>query len=192
MASKYYNNLYDIEDTHRRNKYYQLLLASLKNDLKKWKLSINQNGKCAYNSPSYNGSVFIIDVLYVDIAYIKHSKPLIIGHDYELITDSFGKELLAEVIQLKNTIYTQDIYDIEKEIGNKNDRKEKLESIEIEQLKILIEDTYQDWLKDNSEISAKMISKIIYAYRKKELFYNIWMEKFGDFELIVNELNKIK
>lgn len=192
MIAKYYNNLYEFNDNIRKRKYYELLLSSLKTDMQKWTQSFTSYGKVTYSSPSYAGSIFKIDVLSTIIAYISHSKPPIKDHECELISDSFSSELISAVALLRQTIYTQDIYEIEKEIGNQHSRKEKLEFLEIEQLKDIIEDTYQDWLKNSSEIPAKMIAKIMYAYRKKEEIYNMWLEKFSDSELVMNELTKLE
>lgn len=194
MAAKYYTNLFEIEDVYRKKKYHALLLASLQNDLSRWKQIINTNVQ--YISPDYNDEHFVVEIrgLYTAFAYVCHSKtPPITGRPNELISEDFPKDLSNEVAKLRETIYTSDIYEIEKSIGNtRHARKEKLEFIEIEQLKEIIEDTYQDWIKNSSEISAKLVAKLIYAYRKDEDMLKLWSEKFGESELIMDELKKIK
>lgn len=192
MAVKYYNDLFEIDDSYRRNKYYQLLMNSLKNDLNKWTEKVNDS-KTIYISPDYSGANFIIECrTYGIFAYIKHSNPPIKDHPAELISDDFSSDLKSELKKLRETIFTPDIYEIEKLIGNQHNRKEKLEFLEIEQLKQLIEDTYQDWLEDNSLVSAKLIAKLIYSYRNKEEINNFWLEKFKDYDLIMQELKILK
>ena len=192
MAVKYYNDLFEIDDSYRRNKYYQLLMNSLKNDLNKWTEKVNDS-KTIYISPDYSGANFIIECrTYGNFAYIKHSNPPIKDHPAELISDDFSSDLKSELKKLRETIFTPDIYEIEKLIGNQHNRKEKLEFLEIEQLKQLIEDTYQDWLEDNSLVSAKLIAKLIYSYRNKEEINNFWLEKFKDYDLIMQELKILK
>jgi len=192
MATKYYNNLYDIEDPYRRKKYLQLIISSLKNDMSKWTEEITSS-TTRYYSPIYNGTDFCIAVLsYTTIAYVQHNTPIIPDHKSELISEDFPKELKDLVYQLREKIFTPEIYEIEKIIGNQHSRKEKLDFLEIEQMKEIVEDTYQDWLKNENEISAKMIAKIMYSYRKDEELYTLWQEKFEDNELITNELKNIK
>lgn len=192
MAVKYYSDLFEIDDSYRKNKYYQLLMNSLKSDLNKWTEKVSDS-KTIYISPDYSGSNFIIECrTYGNFAYIKHSNPPLKDHPAELISDDFSSELKSELKKLRETIFTPDIYEIEKLIGNQFNRKEKLEFLEIEQLKEMIEDTYQDWLEDKSLINAKLIAKLIYSYRKKEEINNSWLEKFKDCDLIMQELNILK
>jgi hypothetical protein len=192
MGNVYYSNLFDISDTYREKKYKSLLLSSLQNDMRKWTEKI-KGSVTFYYSPNYNGVFFTIEIRqYVTFAYVTHTNPVILGHTSELISDNFSKELQNAVDTLRENIYTPEIYEIEKLVGTQHDRKEKLEALEIEQLKPIVEDSYQDWLKDPNEQTAEWIAKIIYSYRKKEDFYNLWMEKFGDIELVNNELKKLK
>lgn len=192
MAAKYYNDLFEIEDFYRRSKYHQLLLGSLKSDLTKWSEKVTDS-KSIYISPDYSGANFIIECrTYGTFAYIKHSNPPIKDHPAELISDDFSSDLKTEFKKLRDTVFTPDIYDIEKQIGNQYNRKEKLEFLEIEQLKEMIEETYQDWLSDESENSAKLIAKIIYSYRRKEEVYNLWMDKFSSVDLVINKLKELK
>jgi hypothetical protein len=44
---------------------------------------------------------------------------------------------------------------------------------------------------NQSEINAKMIAKIIYAYHNKEELFNLWKEKFQNILLVNNELKKL-
>ena len=188
----YYSDLYKMTDPFRREKYYKLLLASLKNDMSKWNESVSDSIS-RYTSPDYNGTTFKIYIRkYESIAFVSHKTPIITDQPSELISDKFTSELEAEVKQLREKIFTPDIYEIEKSIGNQHNRKEKLEFLEIEQLKELIEDTYQDWLNNSSDVTAKLIAKIIYSYRRNEEKFELWKEKFGDNELIMKELKKLK
>lgn len=192
MGTKYYTDLFEIDDMYRRSKYYQLLLGSLKSDLTKWSEKVT-DGKSMYISPDYSGAKFVIECRpFGNFAYVKHTTPPIKDHPAELISDDFSSDLKTEFKKLRETVFTTDIYEIEKLIGNQYNRKEKLEFLEIEQLKEMIEETYQDWLSDESENSAKLIAKIIYSYRRKEEVYNLWMDKFSSVDLVVNKLKELK
>ena len=195
MATKFYGDLWEIEDSFRRRKYQALILSSLQNDLTKWTQQIKSD-RSIYLSPDYNGSKFIIEIRNIsEFAYILYTSAAPIqGRSSELIYDNINNssDIKKEVSKLRETIYSPDVYEIEKLIGKQHDRKEKLIFLDLEQMKETIEDTYQDWLKSDDIVVAKMIAKIMYSYRKKEEFFNLWKEKFGDIELIKSELNKLK
>jgi len=194
MATKYYTNLFEIEDEFRRKKYQSLLLASLQNDINKWTES-PRDDKTIYQSPTYNGSCFGIEIRHfgsTTFAFVTHSNAIIPNRVSELISNDFSKDLKIAFEKLRNNVYSPEIYEIEKIIGNKHSRKEKLDALELAQIKESIEDTYQDWIKNENEILAKMIAKIMYSYRRDEEIYNLWVEKFGDIKLINKELNRIK
>lgn len=193
MGARFYSNLWEMEDTFRNKKYLSLLISSLQNDLSKWTEELKSD-KTTYESPKYNNSKFVIEFRSnYCFAYISHygTSP-IIDRQSELISESFPSELKTLAVQLRENIYTPEIYEIEKQVGNQHSRKEKLEFLEIEQIKNLIDETYQDWIDDGSNISAKLIAKIIYSYRRKEEIYKLWIEKFVSIELINNELKKLK
>lgn len=196
MKNIYYTDLFVINDEHRKEKYKNLLITSLKNDLSNWSEILNSDGDVFYRSPLYNESRFIISKYgSIDIAYVTHKNSVVNGENVksELISNYFDGELKTCFINLKNKIFTPEIYEIEKSIGNiKNERKEKLQLLEIEQIKDLVEDTYSDWLSNESEISAKFIAKIIYSYRNKENTYDLWMEKFGDIKIIIDYIKKME
>lgn len=193
MGAKYYSNLYEMEDTYRNKKYFSLLMASLQNDLSKWTEDLRSD-KTIYESTKYNNSSFIVEFRSsYAFAYIYHiGTPPISGRQSELIIENFTDELKIATAKLRENIFTPEIYEIEKLVGNQNGRKEKLQFLEIEQLKDLIDDTYQDWIKDESELSAKFIAKLLYSYRKKEEIYKLWTDKFNGIEMIDNELKKLK
>lgn len=192
MGAKYYSNLYEMEDTYRNKKYFSLLMASLQNDLSKWseELSIN---KTVYKSPTYNTTKFIIEIRYsYQFAYVYHiGTPPITDRQSELISDDFTSELKKSVTNLREKVYTPEIYEIEKLVGTQNERKEKLQFLDLEQIKEIIEESYQDWSIDKSEVNSKFIAKLMYAYRRREDIYSMWLEKFDD-DVINNELKKIK
>lgn len=192
MGAKYYSNLYEMEDTYRNKKYFSLLMTSLQNDLSKWseELSIN---KTVYKSPTYNTTKFIIEIRYsYQFAYVYHiGTPPITDRQSELISDDFNSELKKSVTNLREKVYTPEIYEIEKLVGAQNGRKEKLQFLDLEQIKEIIEESYQDWSIDKSEVNSKFIAKLMYAYRRREDIYSMWLEKFDD-DVINNELKKIK
>lgn len=138
--------------------------------------------------------MFIIECRFTGFvfAYVHHCTPLN-KIDNELITNSPNKELKDEIQRLRENIFTPEIYEIEKALGGdtKQQRKNKLDALDIESLKNQIEDTYTDWVNSKNEITAKMISKIIFSYRRKEDLYDLWLEKFGNEELIMKELKNI-
>lgn len=196
MASnQYFDWLYPIKDKYRKDKFKDLLLSSLKNDMSKWKVELMKNGYPRYTSPLYGDSFFVIDILtYAEIAYVYHKNPTIPDVKGELIYDNnFSNSCYLALEEMRKKIHTTDVNDIEKLIGGvKESRKDKLNAIEIEQLKPIIEDSYEDWLKEPTEQTAEWIAKIMYSYRKKEDFYNAWLEKFGDIELIMIQLKKLE
>jgi hypothetical protein len=61
MDTKYYNNLFIINDINRKKKYHELILLSLKNDMNKWTV-VNIDNITKYISPNYNNSTFIKEV----------------------------------------------------------------------------------------------------------------------------------
>jgi hypothetical protein len=196
-SCKYNSDLYAIDDYNRRVKYQKLLLLSLTNDLLKWTVqvtTVSVTDRMVYSSPLYGSSSFCVECRGLLIfAYVKHKgTPPIQNKQSELISDDFSKDLQAAVKTLTETIYTNEIYEIEKLVGTQNGRKEKLQFIDLEKIKELVEDTYQDWVDNESEICAKLIAKIIYSYRRKEEPYKAWLEKFNDVELVIEELEKLK
>lgn len=195
MRTIYFNNIYDIEDTSRKKKYLSLLILSLKNDLNKWEQKIitkmDGNDTIMYSSPIYGSSRFIIYYVgKLTFATISHKSPPIKDAYYEFITDSYVKELGECITNLTQTIFTPEVYEIQKQL-NDGGRKEKLEHFELLQTKNVVDETYQDWLNSESEVSAKLIAKLIYSYKSKNDIYNLWIEKFKDIELVNNELNKL-
>jgi hypothetical protein len=47
-------------------------------------------------------------------------------------------------------------------------------------------------LNNSSDITAKLIAKIMYAYHRNEEKFELCNEKFGDSELIMKELKNLK
>jgi hypothetical protein len=143
-TKRYYNDLYTIESNHRRMKYEKLLISSMINDMRKWTQKIKSDGIPLYNSPNYGGSVFSIEARsYFTFAFITHSTPIILGQQSELIVDEgdekSSKEFRDAFIKIRDNIYTTDIYDIEKQIGNQHSRKEKLDALELGRISEIIE-----------------------------------------------------
>jgi hypothetical protein len=194
-AAKFYSDLWEIDDIYRKKKYQLLFLSSLQNDMNKWIEELKVD-KTRYLSPDYNGSKFIIEFrgvpVYSQFSYISHKSDIIPGRSSELIYDDFSGEVKTLITKLRETIYSPDIYEIEKLIGKQHDRKEKLIFLDLEQMKETVEEAYQDWLKNDTEVVAKMIAKIMYSYRKKEEFLKLWTDKFEGIELINNELKKLR
>jgi hypothetical protein len=196
--NKYYSDLYPIEDFNRRTKYQKLLILSLNNDLLKWTVKITTgpsiSDRTTYFSPLYGTSSFCVECRgSINLAFVIHKGAApITNRPSELISDNFTKDLETAAKTLIETIYTPEIYEIEKLVGTQNGRKEKLQFIDLEKIKELIEDTYQDWINNESDICAKLIAKIIYSYRRKEEPYKSWLEKFNDVELVIEELEKLK
>lgn len=193
MGVKYYTNLYEIDDAFRKKKYQTLLLSSLQNDMTKWNETVKSE-KVIYTSPDYNGVCFTIEIRINswEFAFISYTNPPITDRPSELICESFSGDMKTQVAKLRETIYTPEIYDIEKLIGKQHDRKEKLDFLDVAQMKEIIEDTYQDWTKNDNIIVAKMIAKIMYSYRKKEEMCELWLKKFEDIDIINTELKKLK
>jgi len=199
-TTRYYNDMYVIDDKFRKKKYEKLLILSLTNDTSKWTKKLTSNNVAYYIGPDYNNSYFVVEngskiTCHANIAFVRHKKSVVPKESIiiELISDNFSTELEKAVKQIKEEVYTSELGDIEKLIGKntKTDRKEKLQFIETEQIKELILDTYQDWLESENVVSAKLIAKIIYSYRKNDELYKLWLDKF-DIDLIVDELNKLK
>lgn len=195
MGTRHYSDLFEIDDSYRRLKYLKLLSSSIKNDLNKWtEIFPSHIELTRYISPDYNNTYFIVDIIKnTTIAYVKHKTltPPIFNRFAELISE-YDSELKDIVQTLRDNIFTPEIYELDKIIGNQHSRKEKLDSLDIEQTKEIIEDTYQDWLKNSTEISAKFIAKIMYSYRRHEDIYNLWLDKFKDLPLVMSQLTSLK
>lgn len=199
-TTKYYNDMYVINDRFRRNKYEKLLILSLVNDTAKWTKKLSTDNIAFYISPHYNDTYFVIEngnknTRQANIAFARHKNSVVPKEKIiiELISDNFSTDLEIGVKQLREQVYTSELGDIEKMIGKgtKTDRKEKLQFIETEQVKELILDTYQDWLESENIVSARLIAKIIYSYRKNDDLYKLWLDKFG-VDLIISEVDKLK
>jgi hypothetical protein len=147
LKTKYYNNVYVIQDDSRRKKLQELFLRSLKNDMEKWKKIIryrdgSNNSKITdtdYYSPNYKTYKFQFDFdLGVGIVSL--------GNDiYELIFDpedykknKYPEEIRQLFIKLTNTIFTDKVNDIDKMIPKtsqeiseetRNERSQKLHEL---------------------------------------------------------------
>lgn len=195
-SNQYYSWLFPIADKYRKDKFRKLFSDSLQKDLDKWRAELLSNNYYRYLSPKYGDSFFVIEFTkFSQFAYVYHNaNPPTKDLKAELIYENdFSNGIYLEINKLREKIHTPDINEIEKFIGGvKENRKDKLNAIEIEQLKPIIEDSYEDWLKEPTEQTAEWIAKIIYSYRNKEDFYDAWIEKFGDIELIMNEFKKLE
>ena len=202
IRTKYYTNLYIIDDKYRMSKYQKLLLESLRTDIQKWSKSLGKNNIIYYFSPHYNDQRFVFEIQNetgFEFCYIKHKTSIISGEDVknELIADNFYGDIKNAIEKLKENVFEDHVNELDKLIGNiKNDRKEKLQLIEIQQTKELVEDTYQDWLNNenssSNSIVSKLIAKIIYTYRNKKDLHDLWLEKFSKINMVLDELKKIK
>ena len=93
MRTKYYNNLYVIDDEKKIDKLIDLFNLSVKNDLFKWTqvISTQTSGNdtidlIIYHSPKYNDNIFTIELasdpkkngrLYHGILYINEKNPAV-------------------------------------------------------------------------------------------------------------------
>jgi hypothetical protein len=148
-----------------------------------------------HRSPNYNGSTFSVEIKsYYEFAYVYHTNPIIPGQNGELIVDVDvqSTEFKNAVKSLQRNIYTAEIYEIERSIGNQHNRKEKLDALELQQMKTLVDETYEDWINNGNQVVAKMVAKIIYSYRMDKELYELWTEKFEGVELVMDELKKLK
>ncbi len=146
--TKYYSNLYLIEDKNRKIKLQELFLRSLNTDMDKWtktiKYNIDEDEKTPttatkYFSPSYSGYIFQLD--YDKKIGMVHSNGKIFElvfdyEDYE--NDKYPKDIREPLIQLMKTVFVDSIKKIDtimpksqSEVGSdlRNSRSEKLEEL---------------------------------------------------------------
>jgi len=112
--TKYYNNVFLIDDKYRKKKLQELFLRSLKNDLSKWskivKYKEEEDGikvkDTDYFSPDYNGYVFQFD-------YDKKIGLVVCSNIYELVFDysdySGGKypaEIKEPLVKLMENVFS--------------------------------------------------------------------------------------
>ena len=194
MGNKYYKDLFEIMDLYRKMKYEKLLLASMQDDIRKWTETVKDD-KVIYHSPIYGGSQFCIEVRsYFSFSYITHATPIIAGQNSELINDNDTqtKEFKTAYQNLRQSIFTPEIYEIEKSIGNQHNRKDKLEQLNIEAYKNIIEDSYNDFIKEPSEAFARMIARTAYGFNKNHnLPYSEWLEKFKEYPIVEEEIKRL-
>lgn len=189
--SKYYNNLYPIVDDNRRIKYLELIIKSLEQDMNKWSKELSSKGYPMYYSCRYNESRFHVESRqYSDFCYIQHKNPIYGDVSIELISDNFSEKLNDLFKKLEKTVYTPDINEIGKMLDG-GDRKSKLLSLELGQIKEMVDETYQDWIESESETSARIIARLIYSHRRKKEAYELWFDKFKDYQVIIDEIDKL-
>lgn len=193
MENRYYNDCYVILDKSRQKKYIELITNSLDIHMSKWKKRLLKDGYPIYRSPIYNDSQFCVEFRAYSICfcYIMHKKPIINDITVELITDKIKGKLKDLIEKLQSDVYSEELQSIELKIG-KNDRKDKLMSLEINNLNEIINDTYQDWIENENDITAKLIAKIIYSYRTKVDFYDLWVNKFKNVKMVNDKLKKLE
>lgn len=116
MAELYgYDDLYEIMDGNRKNKYLSLLIMSLKKDLKEWKQQVSTT-TIFYISPTYEGNVFYVEYnLNYIIAFVRHES----NRRKELISSNFAIEYSDLFKSLCSNIFSSDINEIEKILNEK-------------------------------------------------------------------------
>jgi len=145
-STKYYNNVFLIDDKNRKEKLQEFFLRSIRNDFKKWTKVIRYkevNKKIVrdtdYFSPDYNGYVFQLD-------FDKHIGMVCLpDNKYELIfdyTEYKGKQYPKELNQVFHIIFENVFTDKMKKIDTlipktsseiaedtRNERSSKLKEI---------------------------------------------------------------
>lgn len=200
MKHNYYINMFDILDTYRLDKYQKLFYASLDCDMSKWTENRISDTKVRYTSPDYNNTKFCVEFWLnsgLNLIYVHfNNSTMVNGYLTErkelLYEDKFPSDVETIIKKLRSTVFTEDVYEIEKVIGVKHNRKEKLDVLEQEQMKLFIDSTYEDWEKSfKGEIESRMIARLIHSYHKDQDIYNLWIDKFSSFKQINEELNKL-
>jgi len=152
MPTKYYNNVYVIEDENRKKKLQELFLRSVCNDMSKWTKVVryvdekipgtNKTRKVTdtdYFSPSYNGYVFQLD--YNNKIGMVH----INGQIYELVfdyedykNDKYPDEIRDPLVHLMENVFVDAVKKIDTLIPKshsevaedvRNERSSKLSKI---------------------------------------------------------------
>jgi len=214
MQTKYYSNLYVIEDPKRVEKLLDLFVLSVKNDLSKWKQVLstrtNKNSNdidlIQYISPKYNNDSFIVEYASTNnytvygVVYLDEKTPQITGTGLQIFADwdRYGmppKKIRAELDKLRDNIFEQGIINLENAIGGKSaksERKDKLMQLNIETYKGMLDDSFNDFIKEPTQMLAKMIARTAYAFNlNHHLPYSEWVEKFKDYSMVIKEIEKL-
>jgi len=70
--------------------------------------------------------------------------------------------------------------------------KEKIEQLNIEAYKNIIEDSYKDFLECQTVVFAREIARTAYGFNKNHnLPYSEWIEKFEDYPIVIEEIKKL-
>ena len=215
MKTKYYTDTYLIEDEVRCKKLIDLFNSSVKKDLNKWVQKIStwksKNGdrydKTEYYSPDYNGVSFVWEFSKSNVSYhkfnivfINEKNPAIPNCNLQIFKDWTSKnppKIIRESIEsLRKNVFENNISNMEtsmNEVSQKDERKHKLQNLELEEIKTLVEDSFNDWNNSQSLSMAKQIARTAYGYNKFSNFpYSEWIDKFKDFSIVINEIKKLE
>jgi len=210
MKTKYYTDCYLIEDPVRIHKLMDLFNISVKNDINKWvqSLSTRKWGKDTadlifYGSPNYGNIRFLCEYAFAfdgrliyGICYI-NDKGNSNGQELQIFADwnSYSlppKKIRNSIDELRTKIFDETIQKLENSLHEKNERKEKLEQLNIEAYKNIIEDSYNDFIKNPNEAFARMIARTAYGFNKNHnLPYSEWLDKFEEYSIVVKEIKKL-
>ena len=107
-----------------------------------------------------------------------------------LIEDEMRDSLDA----LRNSVFEDGITKLKAAMSQKDDRKNKLEHLELEEFRSLIDETLTDWKNSNQdEILARQIARTAYGFNKnRDLPYSEWIKKFEDYTVVIKEIKKLE
>ena len=212
MKTKHYSNAFLI-DPKRVEKLITLFNASVKNDLSKWtqKLSTrtgynksNTWDLIFYYSPIYGGINFVVELandsyngFVYGMCYINEKNPAISGQELQIFADwnmmsKIPSVLKSSIDSLRDNVFESELRKLEEALSTKNDRRDKLEQLNIEAYKSIIEDSYSDFMQNPTDAFARMIARTAYGFNKNHnLPYSEWLEKFKEYKNVIREIEKL-
>lgn len=214
MKTKFYSDLYIIDDNKKIDKLLDLFNLSVKNDLSKWiqlqgtrtYTSGQKYDLITYKSPKYNDDFFIVELatdplnngrLYYGILFLKEKNPSVPGCEMQMFSE-WGyynepvKKIRASLDSLRDNVYEDSIIKLENALAGKNDRKDKLIALNIETYRTILEESFIDFKNEPTLILARMIARTAYGFNlNHHLPYSEWIEKFKDYSIVIDEIKSL-
>lgn len=214
MKTKFYGDLYVIDDSKKIDKLMNLFNLSVKNDLSKWTqttgirsyTSGQKYDLITYRSPKYNDDFFIVELatdplnngrLYYGVAFIKEKNPGVLGCEMQMFSEWIYyndpvKKIRASLDSLRDNVFEEGILKLENALAGKNDRKDKLIALNIETYKTILEESFIDFKNEPTLTLARMIARTAYGFNlNHHLPYSEWIEKFKDYSIVLDEIKSL-
>jgi len=205
--STYSNNVYIIDDPVRKAKLITFFKTSVDQDLKRWSISHITSKNLAYQSPSYNGNYFCVDMVLSmsgsadkGIVYIYETKPPAQNCNKQCVFEwdnnawaNLNADNSKYIKKLRDNVFADDIKELEGLIGTNiaTQRRNKLRFLEKDELREKLEASYNNWMVSPTQALAEQIAMTANAfYRFRSFPYTEWYTKFALYDDVINEIKK--